>query len=93
MRYQRSKRPIGGRAQLPESNCTVPLIQRHVLFGGLDRKARMQSRPRPDDELAAEFSFGYRGRRLVIVDLALGDVLVDRLLDVSDRLLHRGRPP
>jgi hypothetical protein len=53
----------------------------------------MQRRRRPHDELAAEFSFGYRGRRLVIVDLALGDVLVDRLLDVSDHLLHRGRPP
>jgi hypothetical protein len=69
-----------------------PLIQRHVLFGGLDRKAGMQRRRRPDDELAAEFSSGYRGRRLMVIGLTFGDVLVDSLLYVGHRLLHRGRP-
>ncbi len=35
-----------------------PLIQRHVLFGGLDGEAGMQRRRGPDDEFAAEFAFG-----------------------------------
>jgi hypothetical protein len=36
----------------------------------------MQRRRRPDDELAAEFSFGKPVRRLAVIRLAFGDVLV-----------------